>query len=81
VISIISDYTFYDAHEATMSSYSVKPAVFDLVLTIAISAYVGILYLVLSKWSSIYSVLSSVAINPNKLVKSEINGNSKLKSH
>ncbi|TRY67799.1 hypothetical protein TCAL_14674 [Tigriopus californicus] len=36
------EFTFYDQHNATMNSYKVKPAVFDLVLTVAIGSYLGL---------------------------------------
>eukprot|EP00095_Tigriopus_kingsejongensis_P001552 maker-scaffold137_size321222-snap-gene-0.9 protein:Tk01552 transcript:maker-scaffold137_size321222-snap-gene-0.9-mRNA-1 annotation:"Nicalin-1" len=75
------EYTFYDNHDATMNSYKVKPAVFDLVLTVAIAAYLGLVYLVLSSSGAIYSVLASLA-TPKK-TKTETHGspNGKAKAH
>lgn len=74
------EFTFYDQHEATMNSYKVKPAVFDLVLTMFIGSYLGLVYLLLSYSNALYSVLASLAAH--KKTKSVSNGspNGKVKS-
>lgn len=40
------EFTFYDAAQTTMNAYRVKPAVFDLVLSLCIAGYLGLVYLV-----------------------------------
>ena len=57
------EYTFYDVQQTDMTSYRVKPAVFDLVLTMAISGYLGLVYLVLTRWSSVFAVLVRVTLS------------------
>lgn len=41
------EFLFYDGHEYVVNIYSIKPAVFDLFLAMAIAAYLGALYLFL----------------------------------
>ena len=41
----------------TMSAHRVKPAVFDLILTCFIGAYLGILYLIIVKFDAIAKAL------------------------
>ncbi|XP_025835580.1 nicalin-1-like [Agrilus planipennis] len=50
------DFTFYDVTKGMMNIYSVKPAVFDLVLTIVIVLYLSIVYLVVLKFPYIYVI-------------------------
>ncbi|KAK3932546.1 Nicalin-1 [Frankliniella fusca] len=58
---------FYDPVKTTVNVYSVKPAIFDLILTFAIVAYLLIIYLVLQNFSSIYSLSASiVGVRKNK---------------
>eukprot|EP00096_Caligus_rogercresseyi_P011019 TRINITY_DN4200_c0_g1_i1.p1 TRINITY_DN4200_c0_g1~~TRINITY_DN4200_c0_g1_i1.p1 ORF type:complete len:610 (+),score=178.76 TRINITY_DN4200_c0_g1_i1:88-1830(+) len=81
-----AEFTFYDAASTTMNAYRVKPAVFDLFLTLSIGAYLGILYLILNNMGSWITALkmanakksSSTASTP---VKSESNGHARLKAH
>ncbi len=79
------EFAFYDTHSATVSAYRVKPAVFDLLLTLVIGGYLGLVYLVLSNFSSVYKLVAALTI-----VKSSSNGvsgaanghsNGKFKSH
>nr|CAG4645400.1 EOG090X02MW [Lynceus sp. MCZ IZ 141354] len=49
---------FYDATKATMNAYTVKPAVFDLVLTFMILAYVGTFALAVKNFNQVKSLLS-----------------------
>jgi len=39
------DFSFFDVTKANVNVYSVKPAIFDLVVTTAIVAYLGVTYL------------------------------------
>ncbi|KAJ1530768.1 hypothetical protein ONE63_005621 [Megalurothrips usitatus] len=52
--------TFYDPISSIVNVYSVKPAIFDLILTFAIIAYLLIVYLVLQNFSTIYHVSATV---------------------
>ncbi|CAD5118444.1 DgyrCDS7151 [Dimorphilus gyrociliatus] len=42
------EFIFYDGHEYVVNIYSIKPAVFDLFLAVAIAGYLGALYLFLA---------------------------------
>ena len=93
------EYTFYDASVdsgnnedmVTMTAYKVKPAVFDLVVSIGIAAYLGALYLFLQQASSAYSVLAAAlssglaaTSSPAKTNSNGVNGhstNGKVKTH
>lgn len=44
------EFVLYDVTSAKMSAYSVKPAIFDLVLTFAVGAYLGLYYLAIQKF-------------------------------
>jgi hypothetical protein len=48
---------FYSGADYTMSAYSVKPAVFDLFLGIAIAAYLAVLYFFIQNFSELYSLV------------------------
>lgn len=50
------EFMLYDVTRATVNVYSVKPAVFDLVLTIAIVLYLGAVYLFMQVFPHIYSL-------------------------
>ncbi|XP_012281156.1 nicalin [Orussus abietinus] len=56
------EFVFYDVSKATLNVYSVKPAVFDLFLTIAIILYLGLVYLVVHNFSHIYSLATRIAV-------------------
>ena len=53
------EYVLYDTPTATLNVYTVKPAVFDLVLSILICGYLGIIYAVIINSGSIVSILTS----------------------
>lgn len=55
------EFMLYDVTRATVNVYSVKPAVFDLVLTIAIILYLGAVYLFMQAFPSIYSLTMKLA--------------------
>lgn len=48
------EFTFYDGDEATLSIHNVKPAIFDLFLTFAISAYLYVIYLLVIYFPNVY---------------------------
>nr|CAG4643793.1 EOG090X02MW [Lepidurus arcticus] len=50
------DFVFYDMTKATMFAYSIKPAVFDLVLTVLIIGYLGAFYGVVQNFNWFYSL-------------------------
>lgn len=57
------DYQFYGSTQATMNIYRVKPAVFDLILTLAITTYLGAVYFAISYIPSLYSICSNLVKN------------------
>jgi len=68
------EFILYDTHSATMNIYRVKPAIFDLLLSMVIASYLGLVYLLLSNGAVVLTLLSS--ISREKKVE-EINGYSK----
>lgn len=60
------EFMFYDVTHATVNVYSVKPAVFDLVLTFAIILYLGGVYLFMQYFPCIYSAACLVASSSKK---------------
>lgn len=46
---------FYSGTDFTMNAYSVKPAIFDLFLGLAIAAYLAVLYLVTQNFHDVYA--------------------------
>ncbi|KAK2580791.1 hypothetical protein KPH14_011526 [Odynerus spinipes] len=48
------EFVFYDVTKAILNVYSVKPAVFDLFLTIAIVMYLGLLYVIVHNFPRAY---------------------------
>lgn len=83
------DFTFYDSSTAVMHAYRVKPAVFDLVITVCIVGYLGLIYLVLQKWSDVvYVFLASIngmhqTSNGGRVSSKQeiVNGHGKVKSN
>ncbi|KAL7291308.1 hypothetical protein TKK_0014911 [Trichogramma kaykai] len=57
---------FYDTTKATINVYSVKPAVFDLILTIAILVYLGFIYLVVYNFSKFYNFATKISSGKSK---------------
>jgi len=70
------EYVLYDTPTASLNVYTVKPAVFDLVLSILICGYLGIIYAVIINSSSIVSILVSFITK-----ESEMNGHAKSNGH
>ncbi|ODM97538.1 Nicalin-1 [Orchesella cincta] len=67
---------FYDGTSGTIVAYDVKPAVFDLVLSLAIAAYIGAVYLAIKNFSLIYDSLSYKLSSSNHHTSSTTNGTS-----
>ncbi|XP_074115245.1 BOS complex subunit ncln [Cotesia typhae] len=61
------EFVFYDNTKTIMNVYSVKPAIFDLFLTIAIAVYLAIIYLAVYKFSNFYSFVERFASYKNKV--------------
>ncbi|XP_031849029.1 BOS complex subunit ncln [Nomia melanderi] len=56
------EFVFYDVTKATMNVYSVKPAVFDLFLTIAIVIYLGMVYVIVHNFPHAYSLATRLSV-------------------
>ncbi|KAJ8960178.1 hypothetical protein NQ318_003901 [Aromia moschata] len=56
-------FQFYDVTKGTLNVYSVKPAVFDLILTLMIIVYLGIIYLCVDYFPRVYTIACSVTAN------------------
>ncbi|KAI9520492.1 tRNA (cytosine-5-)-methyltransferase ncl1 [Dissostichus eleginoides] len=54
------EFVFYDQLKQTMNAYRVKPAIFDLLLAVCISAYLGVMYLAIQNFGLLYSVARRV---------------------
>ncbi|XP_066262582.1 BOS complex subunit NCLN [Euwallacea similis] len=57
------DYQFFGSTDGTVNIYSVKPAVFDLILTLAITSYLVTVYFAISYIPSLYTVCCNVMKN------------------
>lgn len=53
------DFMFYNGPEAQLNIHNVKPAIFDLFLTILIAAYLFVFYFVLNYFPNIYNVFKN----------------------
>ncbi|XP_043796563.1 nicalin-1 [Apis laboriosa] len=56
------EFVFYDVTKAILNVYSVKPAVFDLFLTIAIIIYLGIIYVIVHNFPRAYFLATRFSI-------------------
>ena len=65
------EFVLYDGTQTTITAYKVKPAVFDLVLTLCIGAYLGLVYLAIMKSGWIVSLVSNLT---NANASSKMNG-------
>merc|ERR1719510_367352 len=54
------EFNFYDLHQTTMGVYKVKPAVFDLVLSLGIAGYLFLVYGLIIKSSVIYGYMANL---------------------
>ncbi|KAK6643166.1 hypothetical protein RUM43_004669 [Polyplax serrata] len=61
------DFVFYDVTKSTAHVYSVKPAVFDLFLTVAIVMYLGLVYLLLNNFPLIYTIVLKLVSTKKKV--------------
>ncbi len=73
------EFTFYDDTGSNMTAYRVKPAVFDLVLTLVIAAYLGVVYAAISRSTLIFKLLAASSASSGGASKPETNG--KVKAH
>ncbi|XP_072397376.1 BOS complex subunit NCLN [Diabrotica undecimpunctata] len=62
------DFQFYHNTGGVVNVYSVKPAIFDLVLTIAIVLYLVIIYFLIERFPALYKIACS--FTANKKIKS-----------
>lgn len=60
------DFVFYDVTKSIVHVYSVKPAVFDLFLTIAIVIYLGLVYVILNNFSYVYVSVTKLVSTKKK---------------
>ena len=67
------EFNFYDLAQTTMSAHKVKPAVFDLLLSLVIGGYLFIVYGLVIKSNLIVSKISKL-INGGSASKSASNG-------
>ncbi|XP_069482574.1 BOS complex subunit NCLN-like [Ambystoma mexicanum] len=58
------EFVFYDQLKQTMTSYRVKPAVFDLFVALVIAAYLGIVHQAIQSFSQMYSRFIQVILKP-----------------
>ena len=77
------EFILYDGAFTNITAYKVKPAVFDLVLTLCIGAYLGLVYLAIMKSSVVVSFVSSLTAPPTSVSSSptasaKMNGNGTL---
>ncbi|XP_022904622.1 BOS complex subunit NCLN [Onthophagus taurus] len=61
------DFMFYDVTKSVMNVYSVKPAVFDLVLTCVIVLYLLGVYAFIQKFPSVYSAVCNLTKGRKKI--------------
>lgn len=64
------DFMLYEGSDAVLNVYSVKPAVFDLFLTFAICAYLGVVYLAITVFPDLYEKVSKISSKNYIKVKS-----------
>ncbi|XP_018800946.1 PREDICTED: nicalin-1 isoform X2 [Bactrocera latifrons] len=58
------DFMFYDGQEARLNVYHVKPAIFDLFLTILICAYLASVYFVIQFFPALYDTVCKMTKAP-----------------
>ncbi|CAG7838339.1 unnamed protein product [Allacma fusca] len=63
---------FYDSTAGTITAYDVKPAVFDLILSIAVAAYIAVIYTALKNFHILFD---KVSINRQEVNSNGLNGN------
>ena len=63
-------FVVFDGAQTIMTAYKVKSAVFDLVLTLFIGAYLGLVYLALWKSGEFVALFSQLTTSTTSQVKS-----------
>lgn len=61
------EYTLYTPTAATLYVYSVKPAVFDLILSLGIAAYLTLIYFIMSVFPRFYEEYAKVVTGKSKV--------------
>ena len=56
------EFILYDGTHTTITAYKVKPAVFDLVLTLSIGAYLGAVYFAILNSGALVTFVTSLAM-------------------
>merc|ERR1719400_2385313 len=72
------EFIIYDSPQTVLTAYKVKPAVFDLVLTLCIGAYLGLVYVGIMKSGWLVAFVSSLTMTSQtttKLSSSEMHNN------
>merc|ERR1711997_121607 len=54
------EFVLYDGTHTTITAYKVKPAVFDLVLTLSIGAYLGLVYFAILNSGALVTFVTSL---------------------
>ena len=54
------EFNFYDIQQTTMNVYKVKPAVFDLILSLGIAGYLFLVYGLIIKSAVIYAYMANI---------------------
>jgi len=82
------EFVLYDTPSAVMNIYRVKPAVFDLLLSLVICSYLAVIYFILINNNTILTALSSVIrekkaeeSNGHAKVNGNMNGHTKLHAY
>jgi len=57
------EFVLYDGTHTTITAYKVKPAVFDLVLTLCIGAYLGLVYMAILNSSALLTFVTSLNLS------------------
>ena len=74
------EFVLYDGAQTQITAYKVKPAVFDLVLTLCIGAYLGLVYLAIMKSGSLIAIFASLTTQQNQS-KTSLNNNGSPNGH
>ena len=68
------EFVLYDGAQTTITAYKVKPAVFDLVLTMCIGAYLSLVYLAIMKSGAVVALVSSFTNVSSSVTPLKVNG-------
>lgn len=78
------EFVLFDGAQTKITAYKVKPAVFDLVLTLCIGAYLGLVYLAIMKSGVVIALVSSFTTTQHSKTNGVLNNNASpnhLKAH